>query len=713
MKDQWMPASANTDSAALRLAARRAFTGLPAVWGIIVFLLGSSLWAAQGESQPTEEVLKKLSIEELAQVKITTQSTVSRIDERVDDTPGSVYVYTREMIQERGYRSLGELLQTVPGFTVFHRDLQFVTGVRGLNANDNEKTTLLINGQNLNQTHEPDFLNGPINLDNVERVEVVVGPSAFFQQANTLAATINVITRDVDGVEAIAAAGNYLKYDATLMTGTHWEKDKFVSFSFSTEAKRGFDAWDQNNRPTLAGKSQTGELDWPSFFGVLKGQYGEVSAQATAYRDVWPELNINNGGRENNGQYIDQFYSLLVKDEHKWTDTFTSFITAEATLKELTRLNRGGVPVNAAEISDKQWYYSSEIGARYTGFEHHFIQAGVQGNYEDNFQNWFTFNVTSPPEHIDRTPMFNRDTDAIGFYLDDTYQPASWLKLVGGIRDDHNTKIPGDRWFPGARADAILNPTSNWVSKLMFNRAVRMPSAYAALNYVWGAQNSDDPHDPSFARVSVPPKRPETLETFEWLNIVYLAPVRLSLSVYHEEIQGFISWFEPSTNIGNFRGNGAELTLEAKLNPKLTLWGNTAYNRSELDPFKSASLTVSQLERHVVFDPNTHRLVDAPMVTANMGVHWEIVPNLIFSPTLRYFTQQPAHDNETDSFFLIRNRYYLDATLLWRNVWGKNLDIRLSGNNLLNNRKHIPGQWSLDLYRPQGIAVVLGVDYRF
>src|SRR3954470_5497875 len=220
----------------------------------------ASARAAETEGPTTEETLKRLSLEELTRVKVITESTLSRVEERVDEAPGSVYVYTREMIQNRGYRSLGELLQTVPGFTVFHKDLQFVTGVRGLNANDNEKTTILINGQNLNNTHEPDYLNGPINLDSVERVEVVVGPSAFFQQANTLAATINVITRDVDGAELVAAAGNALKYAASLMAGRRWAADRFVSLSFTTEAKRGFDAWDALNHPLRAGRPQTGEL---------------------------------------------------------------------------------------------------------------------------------------------------------------------------------------------------------------------------------------------------------------------------------------------------------------------------------------------------------------------------------------------------------------------------------------------------------------------
>jgi hypothetical protein len=80
------------------------------------------------------------------------------------------------------------------------------------------------------------------------------------------------------------------------------------------------------------------------------------------------------------------------------------------------------------------------------------------------------------------------------------------------------------------------------------------------------------------------------------------------------------------------------------------------------------------------------------------------------SPSARYFTEQSAHDNPTDTVVIVRNRYYLDATLMWRKVFGKNWDVRLSGNNLFNNRKRIPAQWTRDMYRPKGVSVVLGVD---
>jgi outer membrane receptor for ferrienterochelin and colicin len=131
-----------------------------------------------------------MSLKELLDVKV---STLSRYEESSDLAPGTVYVIDRETIQIRGYRSLSDLLRVVTGFTFFHKGLHLVVGVRGLNANENEKVTLLINGRESSNVQEPDFLNGPINLNTLERVEV--GPSSFFQRANTLAATINIITR--------------------------------------------------------------------------------------------------------------------------------------------------------------------------------------------------------------------------------------------------------------------------------------------------------------------------------------------------------------------------------------------------------------------------------------------------------------------------------------------------------------------------------------
>lgn len=698
--------------------------------GVILAMSAGVVWGAgppagqevpQGQANAvadppkTDEThaLKRLSLEELMSVKVETQSTLSRIAERIDDAPGSVYVYSRETIQHRGYRSLGELLQTVPGFTVFHRDLEFVTAVRGLAANDNDKVTLLINGQQFNGAHEHSFLNGPINLDNVERVEVVVGPSSLFQQADTLAATVNVITKAVEGVTMVGAVGNDLKYSTTLMAGHHWAPDQFLNFSFTTEAKEGFDAWSGDFRKNLAGRSLTGRLDEPNFFSVLNGQYGEVTAQFVAYKTFWPELIISNGSLENEGEMTESGYSVLVKDEHPWSEDLTSVVRMDATYKEQTRMNDGGPPVNALELSIGQWDFRAEVGARYTGFENQVIQTGLQVSHTNNFDTFYTFNNTEQGQdiHIPETTLVSDDSDGVGFYIDDTATINDWLKLIGGLRVDYNSKLDNGKLYPGGRAAVIVKPTENWTSKLIYNRSARMPSDLEAMNEVWGSNHPDTA--PSFATASLPARRPEILETVEWQNIYYLGDTRLAATIYHQELQDFISWFQPHSNGGNFRGNGVELSIYAPLADDFALWGNAAWNDSTLNLFQPVLAPDGTVESHHAYTNPDGRIIGSAEYTANFGFDWKIADHLTFSPSVRFFTNQAALDHTADEYTTIRNRFYLDAGLTWDHIFDKEVDLRLAGRNLLNNRDEVASQMNGDTYRPRGTEVVLTVEMRF
>ncbi len=661
---------------------------------------------------PTQD-LKRLSLEELMSVKVATQSTLSRVAERIDDAPGSVHVYSRDVIRHRGYRSLGDLLQAVPGFTVFHRDLEFVTAVRGLAANDNDKVTLLINGQQFNGVHEHSFLNGPINLDNVERVEVVVGPSSFFQQADTLAATVNLITKAVDGVDVITSVGNDLKYSGTVIAGKQWAPDQFLNFSFTTEAKEGFDAWSGDFRSNLAGRNLTGRLDQPNFFSVLNGQYGEVTAQFSAYKTTWPELIISNGAPENEGVMTEEGYSLSVKDEHPWSEDLTSVVRLDASLREQTRMNEGGPPDNALQLSIKQWDYRAEIGVRHTGFPGQVIQAGMQLSHTNNFDTYYTFNNTEGGNEIriPRTTLVSEDSDGIGFYLEDTATINSWLKLVGGLRVDHNSKLPGGKWYPGARAAVIVKPTENWTSKLIYNRSVRMPSDLEALNEVWGSNHPDT--SPSFATATVPAQRPEILDTFEWQNIYYLGDVRIGATIYHQELQDFISWFQPHANGGNFRGNGVELGIHAPVTRDLAVWANAAWNSSQLNLFQPVLAPDGTVESHHAYTNGDGRIIGSAEYTANLGLDWKIAEHVTFSPSIRFFANQAALDHSSDEYITIRDRFYFDAGLTWDHIFGKDMDVRLAGRNLLNNRDEVASQMNGDIYRPRGTEVVLTLETRF
>ncbi|MBI2386117.1 MAG: TonB-dependent receptor [Elusimicrobia bacterium] len=638
------------------------------------------------------------------------QTTVSRIDEKVDETPGSVYVFTRRTIHARGYRSLGELLQAVPGFTVFHRDLDFVAGVRGLNANDNEKISLLVNGQNVNGVAEPSFLNGPINLDNVERVEVVVGPSSLFQPANTLAATVNVITRDTRGAAAVVSAGNALPYSATVMAGKLWPKDRSLSLSLTTERKRGFDAWGSTFRPNLVGRDITGQLDSPSWFGVLQGRAGQWSGQALAYRMSRPELLINNAHPRNDGRYVDEIYAASLKNEHPWTANLTGIFRAEAAVKEQTRLNSGGPPLAAVEFVNKQRTYAGELGLRHTGFTGQTISAGVQGSYDDNYDTYFTYNDPAGGEVFGRTATVSRDTRAVGFYADDTIRVHDKLKLVAGARVDHNTRLAG-RWFLGARAAAVATPADFWVAKLIYNRAVRIPSAVSALNEAWGRDHLAT--SPSWARISPQAREPEILSTYELQNVVYIDSARFQASLYHQELSDFITWFSPHSNVGNFHGNGVELSLQAPLDDLALIWANASWNDSKLALFRQPLAAGGGVEAHHAYTNPNGRIIGSAEYVANVGLEKKVLGRLKLAPSLRYFTNQAALDHSTTRYLLIQNRVYVDCGLTWERLWGRDADLRLSGRNILDDRRPVGSQMNGDTYRPRGAEGVLTVEVRY
>ena len=99
-----------------------------------------------------------LSLEDLGRVEVVTPS---RKAEPIDQAPNVMYVITSDEIRHRGFTTLRQVLETVPGFAVFHRDLQYVAQVRGIAPNDNEKLTVMINGHSINQVFEPEVLGGP------------------------------------------------------------------------------------------------------------------------------------------------------------------------------------------------------------------------------------------------------------------------------------------------------------------------------------------------------------------------------------------------------------------------------------------------------------------------------------------------------------------------------------------------------------------------
>jgi hypothetical protein len=352
-----------------------------------------------------------------------------------------------------------------------------------------------------------------------------------------------------------------------------------------------------------------------------------------------------------------------------------------------------------------------ELGLRYTGFQKHLIQMGVQGAYEDNSseKNWFTWNgLTSLPSFPQKTMLYNKDTSAAGFYVSDNYKVDDQLEFINGIRTDMNTTL-GSRWFVGGTSAIVYHPTETWTTKLVYNRSVRFPTTFAANNEAWGRGKNG----PDWTRHFPNAEEPEILSTVEWQNILYIERFRFALTPYYQDLSNFISWSEPHSNVGNFRGYGIEGDIQAQITPDVLLWANTSFNDSELHAFNLPAPPGSLAEQHHALVNADNRIVGSAKIVANTGIDWNISKNVTLSGTIRYFTDQVAHDYTTSQYIEINNRYYLDAAILWKNAFGKDMDLRISGTNILDNREPIGGQWLGDTYKPRGAMFVISAYIKF
>lgn len=138
--------------------------------------------------------------------------TASRSEGDVLDAPAFVTVLTREELDQSGARTVPELLRRIPGVSVAQMtQSDWNVSIRGLNRRLSNKILVLVDGRTVYQ----DFLGGtaweviPVNLDDIERIEVVRGPGAALYGASAFGGVVNIITRRPEdtGVEGTAEIG--------------------------------------------------------------------------------------------------------------------------------------------------------------------------------------------------------------------------------------------------------------------------------------------------------------------------------------------------------------------------------------------------------------------------------------------------------------------------------------------------------------------------
>jgi iron complex outermembrane receptor protein len=259
------------------------------------------------DSQPRENDLKKLSIEELMNIDVT---LAARRPEPVAEAAAAISVITADDVRRAGVTTIADAIALADGVHVarFNNGTWAITA-RGFNQNTANKLLVMVDGRTV---YSPLFSGVFWNtldyvLEDLDRIEVVRGPGATLWGANAVNGVINIVTRDARqtrGTVLTITSGNE---DPAIVEARHgggsgdlgWRAYGKFARRDDQKLARGASAGDAVNRGRvgfrLDGGAQSGTT-WMlkgdlfhSQFGFLdrpNGEFTDASLHASAAHQI-------------------------------------------------------------------------------------------------------------------------------------------------------------------------------------------------------------------------------------------------------------------------------------------------------------------------------------------------------------------------------------------------------------------------------------------
>ncbi|MCB1139757.1 MAG: TonB-dependent receptor [Leptospiraceae bacterium] len=577
--------------------------------------------ASEDPDRASTEVFQLLEEQEVV--------TATRTRSTLRDAPAAVYVITAQQIKERGYRTLTDALQDLPGFDIVRNYGIFPELIhqRGLVGN-NQKTLLYIDGVLDNNLTEAAILAGSARfpLHNVKRIEVVAGPASALYGANAFNGVINIITQDYEGdptnqMEVMAGGYNNLQrpgYSGSVsLRGQSPGEVQPFTYSVSGYMYRtvgpGFsgvgrlDRSDMGkNDPLYAVESELcgGQCNpdgnsvgywWSPYFNVagedtynITGKFtlGNFRFQTVNWQYLQGEGTFANGTQQIDTDKLGYDGSAWNFENHSFTlgylHEFSPFLNldTEFSIRHTEILSSSGeqYPANPGV---QTYFFPDPAGAsgihdyarpdRAYDFKQRITyDAGSKATTVVGWEG----NHTVVPEAYGSEKRIRTSNYAL--YGQQSYRPISKLQFTGGYRYDHSTDY-GDSHTP--RLGAVFHATDNLTVKLLLGTGFRAPTAWELYNETAQRLRND----------RLEPERMRSVE----VGIAYRLKKRYYFSVqaYRNDIENLILEVQTSQNnpaggnwnqnqnVGDARITGVESRTDFLILDNLSLNLNHTYSR--------------------------------------------------------------------------------------------------------------------------------------
>ncbi|MET0291590.1 MAG: TonB-dependent receptor [Steroidobacteraceae bacterium] len=528
---------------------------MPKSPSIAVALLASLLALVAVPARAADDLLA-MGLEDLMKIGVV---GASKYEQGQKDVAAAVSVITRREIRAHGWRTLGDALSSLPGFSTTY-DRQYVyPSMRGLGLPGDYATRVLvtIDGMRINDALYDQGPFGrllPIDLDLVDRIEFIPGPGGAVYGQNAMFGVVNLVTRSAAQVGGVEVAINTQQpqrlREGRLSYGGEGPLDTELLLSVSGMGADGENRFYDYGASGVSGVARG--LDWSRdrelFARVRRGAWSfegfhgaNVKGDPTAnyFTDpLAPGKDVEDVYSQGQIGFQDDFVGGSLQFSAR---AFVGHYEAEATG------SAGGW--NFATLSHADWF-GAEIRFVSTAWQQHTLMWGAEGQVETRRDQAFV-DLDTGAGSFELPGTGHR----AGVYVQDQWQLTPTIATTLGVRAD-DSQWTGMKLSP--RAGVIWKAADPLTLKALYGRAQRAPNGF------------ERDYDDRMARTSNPDLAGERVDTAELVADLQLPrEYALRASVYRWRLQDIVtSGFDPVTGLAQYQSglpvdaNGVELSLD-------------------------------------------------------------------------------------------------------------------------------------------------------
>lgn len=388
---------------------------------------------------PSIEALRDMSIEDLANIEIT---SVSKRPEALSQAPAAAYIITKEDIRRSGVTSLPELLRLAPNLEVARINANsWTVTARGFNSPETaNKLLVLVDGRSVYEPIGSGVLWPQVNVapDNIERIEVISGPGGTLWGANAVNGVINIVTKDAEGAQGFVAHAAAGVYKRQLTIGYGGRLNGTTTYRIFADGFR-------------VGETEAVTAGAPS--DAIDGAHGGFRIDGVTDISTWTLKGNAYGSRVKDGSNYSG-YDLSAGWSRSLADG--SMVTINSYLDHDER----------SDPTLDESRYTLNVDAQHTLAQrgrHRVVWGGQVRNWWEDFNSYNIFHFAEPKTTITLGSIFVQDDIAL----------KSSLKLTLGLKAEYNS-YSGFDWLPNVRL--AWHPDRSNMAWAALSRAVRTPN---------------------------------------------------------------------------------------------------------------------------------------------------------------------------------------------------------------------------------------------